>query len=389
MLTLADLLTPETRDEIIQDFLDIGTALGLPVTAWQKLGVARSILATVGQKVSDLAQMVATATAGGFLDYAAAVTPEGGPGWLDLLGHNMFGVDRIPGTFAGGAVTLTNSSGVTYTLNSTGGDLIFSDTATGKTYTSLSGGSLASSGGTLDVTIIAREIGTASSAVPGAIDNLVTPLTGVTCANALPVLGTDVQLNADYVTSCRQSLAATSPNGAHDAYNYFAKRTLRPDGSSVGVTRTRTTIDPTTGRVTLYVATANGPVATMDLPYVAAQIQNTCVPVGTTVDIVNVSARSVTVTGSITVLATSVVGLTDAQIATKALTQIATYFALVPIGGYLGTIYAEGIRGQISQSIGSPAFVTCTLSAPAGDVTLGVNEVPTLNGASAFTITRI
>jgi hypothetical protein len=386
MLTLADLLTPETRDEVLQDFLDIGTAVGLPVTAWQKLGVARTILATVAQKVSDVIRMVTTATAGGLLDYAAAVTPEGGPGWLDILGHNMYGTDRIPGTFAGGAETLTNTSGVTYTIDP--GDLTFSNTLSGKTYTNLTGGPL-NAHGSLTVDIIASEIGSASSSIAGAIDNLVTPLNGVTCANALPVLGTDVQKNADYVLSCRASLAATSPNGAHDAYNYFAKRTLRPDGSSVGVTRTRTTIDPTTGRISLYVASANGPIDPSDQNYVVDQIQNTCVPFGDAVDVINATAHSITVTGVITVLGTSVVGVTDAQLAAKALTQIAAYFSVVPIGGYLGTIYAEGIRGQISQSIGSPAFVTCSISSPAGDTSLTSSDVPTLNVASAFTIVRI
>jgi hypothetical protein len=384
LLALSDLLSAETADEVLATFLSVGTALGLPVTAWQRLGVARSILATVAQKGADLSDIISEIAAGGFLDFAAAVTPEGGPGWLDLVAQEVYGQTRSPATFARGPERFTNSSGVSYGPFAVG-ELHVSSTSTGQTYSNAVPIVSIPAGGFVDADVVADNPGAVGSAAPTAIDNMVTPLTGVTCSNAAALTGTDVQSNANLVVQCRASLAALSPNGPKDAYNYFARRSVRGDGTIIGVTRTVTVTDPALGTVDVYVATANGPVAGGDLPFVDAAIQTQAVPLATTATTHNTVANAVTVAGTIKITSTN---LTDPQLTDLIAAQLTRYFGLVPIGGFSGVVYAEGIRSQIAFAL-SGIFVTCTLTTPVGDVALAQNEVPTLVPNPVFVITRI
>jgi Baseplate J-like protein len=379
-LSLSDLLKAQTADDVMATFLNVASTLGLPVTAWQRLGVGRSILRTVAQKVADLTSIVSEIAAGGFLDYAAAVTPEGGPGWLDLVTKNMYSTERKPASFARGSLSVSNTSGTTYTINP--GDLHFASTENGATYTNQDGGSLAPSS-TLLLTIAADNPGAGGTTSAGTITILVTPLTGVTCTNPGALVGNDVETNADLVTRARAQLKSVSPAGPKDAYNYGARNALRADGSLIAVSRTRSIADGT-GHVDLYIAGPNGAIDTGDVPFVDAAAL-AMLPLDGTLTTVNAANLSVTVTGVITVTVAS--QLTDAQVIAAAKAQILKFFSEVAIGGYAGVLYAESIRGQIALALGA-AFITCSLSAPSGDVAMAANEVPTLNIASSFTVVR-
>lgn len=112
MIPFATLLRQFTRAEALDTILSVCATLGLPVTAWQPGSVVRTGLTAVAQLASNLSGLVSIPIRGGFLDYAAAtdVTPEYGPGWLDVCGSSVYGAKRLPATSAACRITLANAS---------------------------------------------------------------------------------------------------------------------------------------------------------------------------------------------------------------------------------------------------------------------------------------
>jgi hypothetical protein len=122
---------PAKADEWKARLFTNAQALKLKITAWQAGGGARTIFAVVAFAL-ELADAAASAMVqGGFFDFAGsgtvsytdpltkqtivqAVTPEGGPGWLDVLASSTRDVNRIEATYAGGPLAITNTSASTY-----------------------------------------------------------------------------------------------------------------------------------------------------------------------------------------------------------------------------------------------------------------------------------
>src|ERR1700676_3358745 len=256
MLALDDLLLAPTADQAEQTMLGLAASLGLPVTAWQKGGVARSIIKIMATVYAAFAAVIVLAIGGGFLDYAVS-------GWLTLLARNVYNVTRIDATFATAAqgIQLSNSGGGKYDVAP--GDLSFSATINGTKYLyrNTSAGTLQPGPGTtLLLDVEAVEIGAASNAAPGAITTLETTLLGVAVTNIVPVLGQDAESDEALRQRCRDSLGALSPNGPKAAYAYVAKSAVRND-VSIGVTRVKIPTPPGDGSLSVYVASASGPVA--------------------------------------------------------------------------------------------------------------------------------
>lgn len=384
-LTLSDMFTPATQPDVLDSLLEIAESVGLPVEAdaWQPGGVYREILFVVAQKIADLTEVTSAIAAGGLLDFASG-------GWLTLLAQSGYGVTRIPSTFGETVESMTNNSAITYVIAA--GDLHFLNATTGKTYTNTTGGTLTLGGGTLDVDIIADEAGTDSNAVPGDIDSMVTPLIDVVVTNATALSATDEERDADLKQRCRDKLASISPNGAAAAYDFFAKSATREsDGSNVGVTRVRTT--QTNGSVTVYVASASGPVSgtagdpTTDLGAINLVIQTNCVPTGITATVVSAAQNSILVEADVYLKHGS--SLDTATTRQLVLEQLQDYFEVIPIGGYDigsgGRVFVAALTGQIFQAHGDIIDVAITL--PAADVVMADNEVAVLTSIStSFTI---
>lgn len=383
--SLDDLYTAKTRDQVLASILQVADQLGFPITAWQAEGVAREtlvIVSAIGAAFSvsavDLAKI-------GLLSYAE------GDG-LTLVAKDGFAVTRIEATNGTTTVTLTNTSGVLY--NIAAGDLRFFNLDGGATYTSTTGGTLTGLG-TLTVTVVADLAGTASNAAPHQIRGMLTPLNGVTCDNAAPLVGTDAESDAALRKRCTESLAALSPNGARDAYNYFSKTTFRPDGSNAGVTRTA--VSEANASLTVYVASASGVVTgnalplgnTTDLGLVNTNIQTKCVPTGFTATVV--SATPVTVPVTATVYLSQGSTLDSDQAKKLVQDQLTAYFAQIPIGGYDrglgGKVFKEAITGQIFQA--SDQFIEVTLTVPASDVSLSAPDVAVLGTVTITAVANI
>lgn len=374
MSTLAELFVPLTKDDVLASLLSVAADVGLPTTAWQSGEPGREILEVTAQKIADLTNVTTAQAAGGLLDFAVLL-PD--PKWLRLTAASMYGVTWIPATFGTCDVLLTNASGVGYTPAA--GDLHFLNSVTGQTYTNTTGGVLASGGGTLTVTVVADVAGTAANANPGEISALVTPLLGVTMTNADPLLGRDDETSVALAQRCRDKLAAASPNGAADAYRYFATTSTRQDGSSVGVTRVL--VVQANGALTVYCASASGGIPgsagdpTTDLGAVNVQIQSQCVPTGIIVTVATAVAHTITVAAVVYLRHGST--LTEANARTAILTKLTEYFSNVPIGGYDigagGTLFLSALVGQVFQA--HPDIIDVVMVSPLVDTPFVASDV--------------
>jgi hypothetical protein len=375
------MFTPMTKDEFLAGMLTLADSLGFPTSAWQPGSVAREILEITAQQLSNGSEITSAIAAGGLLDYATE-------GWLTLLAKSVYNLDRIEATFGTGSVTMTNASGVGYVIAAN--DVHFLNSTTGSTYTNTTGGTL-NAGSTLTVDIIADIAGSTANAVAGQIDALVTPLLGVTVSNAAALTASDAESDDQLRARCRASLAAASPNGPSDAYNYFATSSVRQNGSSVGVTRSK--VEQSQGNVTVYVATDSGAVTgsagdpATDLGAVNDNIQKNCVPTGMTATVATATAVATTVTGDAYLKAGSTISPASCQ--ALILAQLQAYWKTIPIGGFDigggGKIFLDAIIGQVFQA--HPDIIQVTISAPVVDVSLAAFNVSTLSSVLAsFTI---
>jgi len=384
MLSLDELTTPLTVDEVRASIYEALASVGVSTTTWKPGAWPRTVITGCSIVLSAMSSLTATIARGGFLELA-----EGS--WLDNKAHYDYAVDRRPATFAEGAVTLTNASGGVYALDP--GDLIVFNADTKQTYRNTAAIALGALTTLADVPIRAVEAGAASSAAPNTITFLETVLAGVSVTNPLALVGMDAELDAELRTRCLEKLGSLSPMGPWDAYTYAAKNATRAaDGSNVGVTRVRTSRDGY-GNVWAYVATATGGVTgvvgdpSTDLGAVDEAIQHDAAPLAVTAHTVSATSLPVPVSYTIWVYST---GATKAQIETAVAANLTLFFQDEPIGGnVIGADPGKVFRTALEAAIGATYYPPDSLvplpifrvviNAPAVDVVVGVNEVPVLS----------
>jgi len=279
-VTLAQLVTTSTEADALGLQLSIAQTLGLPTTAWQPFGMARTIEAINANVVSAYSDTIAFLAQGGYASYASLmVDASGNPvtTWMDLRGIDQYNVTRIPASFASGNVPLINASATSYTW-SPNSPLHLQNSATGATYTTTGSGTVTATS-TTPVAIQADpayqgHIGTSGS---GVTLILLTPLPGVTVgALTSSLVGSDAELNANYLSRCQAKLGSLSPNGPASAYQYVAESipvfntTLptgllfvaptaqNPYGVSAPITRVSAVLTIGSGQIQVYAADAAG-----------------------------------------------------------------------------------------------------------------------------------
>jgi len=378
-ISLASLISQETKQEIYDKALDIARTIGLPVTSWQPGDPTRSLYWHLSEVMSTVEAVLVGYVASGFLDYAAA--DDSRYQWLVLLAEQVYGYTAREATYATTTVTLTNTAGGLYVIES--GDLTFEDSSTGKTFHSTSGGTLASGPGTtLDVDVVADESGSASSASAHGIDTLVTTLLGVTVDNATAAIGIDEESSSDIAAGCRAKLAALSPNGPGDAYVYVATNATLT--GTTGVTLAIATENSTTGNVVVYLAGPNGHVSGADVTAANTAMLLWARPLCVTLTTTSASDVVVPVTYSLRIYDS--VSTTDAAIEAAIANELAEMFVARPIGGDDGKLAKRLVESTIMRTFPDHAF-DVTVSAPAADVALSANAVAVL-GAITPTITQ-
>ncbi len=373
-VSLASLIVTQTKAQIYEFALGIATALGLPVSTWQAGDPTRSLFHTESEMFEALEESIGGYIRSGFLDYATG-------DWLTVLADQVYGVTVPDATFASCDVDLTNTSGFVYTIDA--GDLTFKNTTTGKTYRNTTGGTLiarvGATNGELTVTVEADEAGSDSSASAGEIDDMVTPLLGVTCTNDLAAVGVDEQDEEVTRQQCRARLGRLSPNGSKGAYVDVA-RDSEVTGTSA-ITDARSYGDSDTGDVLVYLRGPSGAVSEADRALVEEAILENCTPLCVTPTVVSVANVSVPVTYELWVYKRC--GLTSAEIEEAVEGALEQMFADRPIGGDIvapavtGKLYRSLIESTIRSAI--PEVFRVSVSVPAGDTSLTNGEVAAIS----------
>lgn len=268
-IPITDLFTPATESQWLQTLLTNAGTLGLSTTSWQPGGMARTIFAIMARSFAAEDQIISTMAQGGFLDYAALVTPDPStsptalPGWLDVLADSVYNCQRIQATYASGTVNFNN-----FTSNAYGpfapGTFHIANGSTGKTYSNTQTLSIAANSITANVPFAADVAGAASTSAPGTITTIVTTVIGPTVTNPGAFVGANAESNTALVARCRARLAALSPNGPKDAYRFFALSANQylpaADQLTTPVNRALVQADSSTGHVLTTVASGAGAV---------------------------------------------------------------------------------------------------------------------------------
>lgn len=319
-LSLDDLITVATQDEVKAKLYALADDLGLKTTAWQRLSPLRTIFAILARLLSGYTEVQATLAKSGFLDTASGK-------WLTRVAHYVYGVDRNEATAATGTVTVDNTGGGSYSFAP--GDLVFLNSTTGKTYANVAAVTITPLETGVEVEVEALEVGSASTAAPGQIDDFSSALPALTCTNDDALVGEDEEEDPDLRVRCRLSLAALSPNGAADAYRYVALTQTLNGG--VDVTRVQVLPPPGDGTVTIVIAGPDGALSPTEVTTVDGKIQGTVVREVDTAYVV--SATNATIDQTIDVYISTAAGMLDPAVEALAATALATFYAKIPIGG--------------------------------------------------------
>lgn len=379
-MTLTELTTPLTRAQIEAAIYAALAARGAKTSSWKPGSVVRAIIVGVALVLYALSLLQAQLARAGFLELSKG-------DWLTLVALYVYGVTRDAGAFATGTVTCNNAGGGVY--SGAAGDLIFRNASTGKTYRNTAAFSILALQTGVSVSVEAIELGTESNAAAGEITEFETPLLGVSCTNAAALVGRDVEEDPALRTRCLERTGALSPNGPRDAYAFKAKGTTRADGSSIGVTRTRSIADGQ-GGVTLYVADADGVVAGGDVTLIQTAIESFVAPLAVTPTVVSATAVTVPVTYQWWLRDSS--GLTEAEAEAEVLDRLAAWFAAQPIGGHVkvgstGKLYVDAIEAVIAGTRPDET-VDVSVTLPAAAVDLTVSQVALL-GTVTPTVTLV
>lgn len=371
LLPISLLLQPVTTDQVRAKFVSMLNTLGIPADKWRAGGVASSILTIVAMTYANFSQLIADGVASGFLGTAKG-------DWLTLLAQYVYNVQRPTASFASGPLTFTNEGGSIGTFAP--GDFIVQNAVTKKTYQntdlfSIVAGSF-SSPSTVTVNFQAQTAGAAGTANPGDISVLITSMNGVSVTNLASLVGLDAMPDPVLVQLCQAKLGSLSPGGPSQAYQFAVTIAVNPiTGLPVGVNRKSVQLDPTTGKVTVTVASPSGPVDPNDIAGIINAIVAIAVPDAVTF-LVN-SAVPVSYSPTITVYAQGLPGVDATQIAQAAATAITNYIDAYPIGGLkkgsgASKLWGSGVAGAIEDVNGAIFAVDMGTGA---DLTLLANQV--------------
>lgn len=389
LIDIDDLATPLTAVEIQSSIYEVIAAAGTDHTAWKPGTIMRTVIAgvsVVGAAMSTLSSRIARTVS---LDRC-----EGD--WLTLVAYFRYGVLRIDETRASGSLTLTNPGGGSF--NELAGAVTFLDPTTGKSFRNTSAFSLGPAS-SVTITIEAIEAGSASTAIAGAVTNIVTPLmTGVTCTNPGVLVGVDRESDPQLRVRCRERLGALSPNGPWDAYSYAAKSAVRSDGQPVAVTKVKLIPDGI-GGIDAYLATdsggATGTVGDLATDLGAADEAMQVQSVTQAVTLRTHASGSFPFSVAYTVYAYDSLTLTDAQLAARVDAALIAYWKALPIGGdrkpgegtgYVRVSRIEGAVHAVDPVNIYDVVIANTTSETA--VAIGATQVPTLQSTICLAVVR-
>lgn len=343
MIPIDVLVKPVTSDDVFEGLLNALEAVEIPARSWKEGGVARSILGVVAEFGAMGASVVTSCVAGGFLNFATGR-------YLTAHAEDVYGVERISSTAATGEVTLSNTSGASYSVGANELVVRSSNTFARFRVTEafvLSSGSEATPT-TITVDVSAIEPGADSSVAPAEIDELETPLAGVSVTNESSLVGRDEESDDDLRTRCLAKKGTWSPFGPRDAYEYAALTATLDGGAPTSITRVSVSRESSTGRVIVICATPSGGAVSEELQAVRDSIETYARPDSVTCQVFG--ASPVATTHTIKVWCR---GGTVSLIESRVQAALAAFYSTYPIGGIAkvdggqGYLYADAIEAAI------------------------------------------
>lgn len=375
MLTITQLTTVLTRDQVKAKMYALAAALGLPTTSWVSGAPTRVLIAIISEIYGAfLAPLLVLLAKSGFLDDAE-------DSWLTLLARLVYSVTRRDATFASGTLTITNASGGVYSFDP--GEFFAQNSTTDATYTNTEAFTL-NGVGSVDVAMQSEQAGSAGSAAAGAIDTLVTTLLGVTCSNAAAFVGIDSETDAELRDRCRAKLGALSPNGPADAYRYIALTQEYNGGANVN----RAVVLPSSGNstVSLIVAGPDGAPSGGDVTKVQTAIDSYATP--DTVTATAFAATNQDLSYTVNAIVSTDAKLTDSQWQGAIKVALVDWIRSLPIGGLrladppaLGKVPWRSVVGVVERlqlTEGGPYYVKHATLGAETDVTLPLVNVARL-----------
>lgn len=382
-LTIEELTTPVTREQVQASIYQVLAALGVNTTVWKPGSVVRTMIVGTSAVFAAFSQLMADIAKSGFLYLSSG-------DWLTLVARYVYNVERIEEDFARGVLRLDNAGGGIFNLDA--GDLTVA-TAAGQTYVNTEAVSIPSLGTNILVGIIATEAGSVGSTPAATIVQIVSPpMSGVSCTNPAELVGLDTQTDPDLQLVCSERLGALSPFGPWDAYSFALRqaRMLNPvtgvfDGSSIGITRVRLVPDGF-GRVYAYVATASGAVTgdpndpSTPLGAAAEAVQQSAAPQGISAIVGSATEAVIAINYEAWIYNTS--GYTELQIKERIGSALSAFFAAQPVGGNVigsppGRLFRNGVIAAIKGAM--PEIFQVAVLTPSTDIIMAqIYRVPVL-----------
>lgn len=369
MISIDDLLTPVTEDQVNENFLSSMEVLNIPARSWRTGGALRTMLRVVARTYANFSVVMVSVLAGSFLEKSVG-------GWLTLLAYYVYGITRPAATYATGFARLSNASGLAYAFGIS--ELRLINPTTKKAYFNTSPITLNPGDVLVAVAIQSVEQGTSNNASPGQISALESIVLGVTVTNVDAVVGQDEMKDPDLRQLCRDKLGTLSNGGPRRAYSYAVRSATRLDGTLTNVNRLTISPSSSLGRVVIYVAAPSGAPDPLDVGYVRASVEALARPDAVTAIVV--AATEVAVARTLIVWATSRDGLSVASLASAVNTKLVAALSTYPIGGIAkppslqGYLYADYLTA-IAKSADVSIF---DIDGSGADIALNAGEVATL-----------
>lgn len=392
-ISIATLLKDFTKEDLLEDFIEIAKALGLSTTAWQPGEPIGALLAIFAQVIATLWNtIIVRALRAGFLDYAAG-------DWLTLVAWAGYGVFRQDETFATADLVVENRGGNVYTF--VPGDVRIKNDL-GKTFTNTTGGALAPwfSGAftTVTLTFSADEAGSGSDTPVGAIEEYPTPpvtaFSGVFVrTNEVAILGADREEDDPLKARSRLEIGKAHAVAPLSAYEAVARNVKRANGTTVPINRVRV-FNAGGGVIKVILGTPTGAVAGdlgtlgSDLYLVNLAVQTQLVSEGLTTIVESAVPKTIGITEALFVdLAAN---LTAADAVKSATAAINALFKVVPIGGNRTVASGPGylFRTEVEAKSSEAAAGIFRAVMTGSDTELAYNEVPAV-GVLALTATLV
>lgn len=219
MLSIHQLMSVATKDEVLETLLSQLTALRFNARSWHVGGARRTLLEVFAQLYASATSVNADLARAGFNDTAK------GP-WLDIFSLSHYANKREDAVATEGFLRLTAAANAPGPFTLGAESLVFTDRELGLSYRNMEGATLLA-GETLDLPVRCETPGAIGDVAPGTVTIMRTPLAGVTVTNPSGWItrnGSDVESDPSLQEKNRTkwaTLAATTRPG--NAYVYFAK----------------------------------------------------------------------------------------------------------------------------------------------------------------------